>query len=82
MADNSQGSRSIRRRHLRHLIPTADGTYRPATPGRVYRHARNPGSDKYLLVTEAGWRIISAAFSLGAFTASSYFVFWYEVMNK
>lgn len=81
MADDTKGSGPVHHRHIRHLVPAPDGSHRPSPSGRVYRHARDSGSNKYLLATETGWRTVSAAFSLGAVAGATYFILWYEVIK-
>lgn len=82
MADNTQGPRPLRPRDLRHPLPAAHGRSERTSAGRVYRMPRHPGSGKHFLATEAGWRLVSAAFSIGAFTGATYVLVWVEVTHR
>lgn len=82
MATNSERPDSIRRRNLRHPLPTSDGRGESVTTGGVHIYSRHTRGNKHFLATEAGWRIASTFFSIGAVTGVTYAVIWHEVINR
>jgi hypothetical protein len=82
MATNRERPDPFRRRNLRDHVPADNGRSESVTVGGVHVYSRNTRGDKHFLTTEAGWRIASAAFSVGAVVGVTYITIWHEVINR
>jgi hypothetical protein len=80
MANNSEGSRSIRSRILRNPISASDGEYGQDTDRGVRRMPRHSRGNEHYLVTETEWRAASAGLSLGLVVGALGTTGWWQVV--